>query len=235
MFGTLVTLRDLQLDILAVTFSYGHRDSHISLDVRFLGDVIAWLIENPARFDQPIPRNWRRQRDALYLANFFQKEKIEQLHRAQEQDAPTDAWIKFNLYRSSAQNKQGTQALEKLAKAAALDPLFALEYLALSELAYEREQPGEALRMLGLAAEALPADPFITLQRSQLANELGDKPMALRLVEQLRTLEWSTFYFAQMPKYLEGLAQYIRDGEDASPAVQPLQTERAPSRILHSR
>jgi tetratricopeptide (TPR) repeat protein len=218
MFGTLVTLRDLQLDILAVTFSYGHRDSHISLDVRFLGDVIAWLIENPARFDQPIPRNWQRQRDALYLANFFQKAKIRELYEAQVEDAPNTAWIKFNLYRSAAEHKEGSKALDSLAEAVALDPMFALEYMELSNMAYGKQRPDEALRMLELAAEVFHEDPFLKLQIVQLSNELGDKETVLEMLNKLRNLEWAeTSYYPGMKQYLAELTTFVQSGKQPSP------------------
>ncbi len=211
--NTLKTLKKMQLQTLAVTFSYGHLDSQIALDVRFLGDILVYLIEDPTRLDQPIPINWQRQRDALYLANFFQKEKVQELYQAQEQDAPEAAWVQFNLYGAAAENKQGGKALDYLAQAVGLDPMFAIEYLELSTLAYERKRPDEAFRMLTLASEAFPNDPFIKLQMVQLAQELGDKEAALHLLAQLRNLQWSEFYYPQMDEYLTGLTEFVQNGE----------------------
>ena len=247
-FNTLATLKKMQLQTLAVTFSYGHLDSQISLDVRFLGDVIAYLIEDPTRLDQPIPTNWQRQRDALYLGNFFQKEKVNELYKAQEQDAPSDAWVKFNLYRSATENKEGSAALDYLAEAVALDYLYALEYQQLSQRAYEKGRPDEAFRMFTLASESFPQDPFIKFQMVQLAHKIGEKEAALHLLNQLSNLQWSDFYYPQMPQYITDLTTFVQTGE-GSPEQSSDSTEvediKAPApsrsadgarkRLLHKR
>lgn len=211
-FNTLTTLKKMHLETLAVTISYGHLDSQISLDVRFLGDILAYLIEDPTRLDQPIPTNWQRQRDALYLANFFQKDKVRELYEAQEKDAPEAAWVKFNLYRSAAEHKEGTKALDYLAEAVALDPIFALEYQDLSNTAYEKQRPDEALRMLELAAEVFHEDPFLKLQMAQLANQLGEKEQALELLNKIRNLQWSEVYYPGMQQYLAELTTFVQTG-----------------------
>ncbi len=215
-FNTLTTLKKMHLQTLAVTFSYGHLDSQISLDVRFLGDLVADLIEDPARLDQAIPSNWQRQRDALYLANFFQKDKIRELYEAQEKDAPEAAWVKFNLYRSAAEHKEGAKALEYLEQAVNLDSIYALEYSELSNLAYEKQRPDEALRMLGLAAEVFHEDPFLKLQMAQLANQLGEKEQALELLNKIRNLQWSDIYYPQIPQYLADFTASVQSGHNES-------------------
>ncbi len=212
-FNTLSTLRKMHLKTLAVTFSYGHLDSQIGLDVRFLGDIVSALIEDPTLMDQPIPLNWQRQRDSLYLANFFQKEKVQELFEAQEKDAADVAWVKFNLYRSAAENKQGTKALAYLAEAVSLDSMYATEYSELSNLAYEKQRPDESLRMLSLASDVFPNDPYLKLRMAQLANELGQKEMALELINKIRNLAWSEIYYPQMPQYLADLTRFIQTGE----------------------
>lgn len=211
--NVLLTLKTMHLQTVAVTFSHSHLDNQISLDVRFLSEIIASLIEGPSQLEQPIPSNWQRQRDALYLANFFQKEKIRELFLAQEQDAPEKAWIKFNLYRSAAEHKEGNKALDYLTQAVELDSMYALEYFALSDMAYEKKRPHESLRMLGLAAKSLPEDPIIKLQMAQLANELGMKEMSLKLLDEIRMLEWSNIYYPQMPQYLSELTTFVETGE----------------------
>lgn len=209
---TLMTLKKMHLQTLAVTFSYGHLDSKIALDVRFLGDIIAYLIEDPARLEQDIPVNWQRQRDALYLTNFFQKDKTRELFEAQEQDAPDKAWVKFNLYRSAAEHKEGEKALDYLAQAVALDSMFALEYQELSEMAYEKQRPDEAMRMLELAAEVFTSDPFLKLQMAQLANELEQKEKALELINKIRNLEWSDTYYPGMSQSLAEFTSFVQSG-----------------------
>ncbi len=220
-FNTLSTLKKMHLNALAVTFSYGHLDSQIGLDVRFLGDIVSDLIEDPTLMDQPIPLNWQRQRDSLYLANFFQKEKIRELFEAQEKDAVDLAWIKFNLYRSAAENKQGTKALTSLAEAVRLDSMYALEFGELSNLAYEKQRPDEALRMLKLASDAFPQDPFIKLQIAQLASEVGEQEYALEMLNKIRNLEWSDTYYPKMPQYLSDLTDFVHsDGKKSATSTQ---------------
>ncbi len=212
-FNTLATLKKMHLQTLAVTFSYGHLDSKIALDVRFLGEIIAYLIEDPARLDQPMPVNWQRQRDTLYLSNFFKKEEVRKLYEAQDKEAPSKAWIKFNLYRSASEHKEGSKALNYLAEAVRLDPLYALEYEELSNRAYEKGRPDEAFRMLSLASDVFHNDPFIKFQMAQLAQEIGEKEAALHLLNQLRNLQWSDFYYPQMSQYLTDLTAFVQTSE----------------------
>jgi tetratricopeptide (TPR) repeat protein len=223
-FQTLKTLQKMHLNVVAATFSYGHHDSQIALDVRFLGDIIHYLIKDPARMDQDIPQNWQFQRDALYLANFFQKEKIRELYLAQEKASPDAAYIKFNLYRSAAEHKEGNQALDYLAEAVTLDSTYALEYLELSGMAYEKGRPDEALRMLELASDVFHQDPFIKLQMTQLANELGQKDSALELLNKLRNLNWSAVYYPDMPQYIADLTTFVQSGEAPKQSVDVIET-----------
>ena len=195
---------------------------------------MTYLIEQPERFSEKVPQNWSRQADALYLANFFQKEKIRDLYQAQEVEDPEAAWVKFNLYHSAAEFKDGNLALEKLAEAVALDKMYGLEYQQLSQLAFDRNRPDEAMRMLQLAAESFPEDPFIRLEMAQLAVEMEDYTTALHLVRQLQTLAWSPLYYPQMPDYLDGFAKYLTQ-ELAEPGEQRKMSDRTPDRqrILH--
>ena len=209
-FNTLMTLKKMHLQTLAVTLSYGHLDSKIALDVRFLGDIIAYLIEEPTRLEQPIPENWKRQQDTLYLSNFFKKDEVRELFLTQEKASPNEAWIKFNLYRSASEHKEGTKALDYLAEAVALDHLYALEYQELSVMAYEKGRPDEAFRMLKLASDAFHNDPLIKLQMVKLAQEIGEKEAALHLLSQLRNLQWSEYYYPGIPQHLEDLTEFVR-------------------------
>ncbi len=144
--------------ILAVTFSYSHMDNRIALDVRFLGEVLTTLFAQPEMLTKTAPPNWQRQANAIYLANFFQKEKVEEIFKAQQKDDAESPWVNFNLYRSSAELKEGTLALEYLAKTVALDQIYALEYANLSQMAYDKNRPEEALRMLS-RCQSFPGRP----------------------------------------------------------------------------
>jgi tetratricopeptide (TPR) repeat protein len=216
-FNTLTTLKKMHLKTLAVTFSYGHLDSKIALDVRFLGDIITYLIEDPARLDQPIPVNWQRQRDALYLGNFFKKEEIRKLYEAQEKDSPNGAWVKFNLYRSAAEHKEGTKALDYLAEAVTLEPLYALEYQELSNMAYEKGRSDEAFRMLSLASDVFHKDPFLKFQMAQLARENGEKERSLELLNKIRNLDWSDYYYPNMKQNITDFTEFVQSTEPSAP------------------
>lgn len=214
---TLGDLREQQLHVLAVTFSYGNLDERIALDVRFLGDFVALLTEQPDSFEKPLPVNFGRQAEILYLANFFQKEKIRDLALAQEKELPAVPWVQFNLFRSAAEHKDGVLALDYLAKAVSLDRAYAVEYPELARYAYEKGRPEEARRMLELAANAIPEDPQIRLQLAQLTAETGDLKTARRMVEQLRQLPWQPVYFAVFQDYLAAFSAHLV-GKGSAPA-----------------
>lgn len=169
-FNTLSTLKKMHLKTLAVTFSYGHLDEQIALDVRFIGEILAYLIEDPTRMDQTIPINWQRQAEALYQANFSKNEKVRDLYLAQELDDPNSAWIKYNLYKSASAFNAGEQALNYLAQAVNFDRLYALEFLDLGRLAMQSKDTEEAMRMLLLAQKAFPNNAQIKQQLEQLST-----------------------------------------------------------------
>lgn len=213
-YESLKALRDRKIPVLAVTFAYGNLDGNISLDVRFVGDVLQAFIEHPELFDQPMPKSWKLQGDILYINNFFQKEKTLELALEMEKTAPESAWVKFTLYRAAAENNMGTAALGSLAEAVAIDKVYALEYLALSDMAYEKKRPDEALRMLKLAHDAFPDNFQITLNLAQLLAELGQVETALQLIEPLQKLSWSKVYYADMPDALARFAKQLKNGDD---------------------
>lgn len=208
-YGTLQQLKDAELNVLAVTFSYSHMDNRIALDVRFIGEILTTLLAQPEMLETAAPANWQRQANAIYLANFFQKEKVEEIFKAQQKDDAESAWVNFNLYRSSAELKKGSIALDYLAKAVALDPTYAMEYANLSQMAYDKKRPDEALRMLFLASRTFPEDPFIKLRIIQLAQEAGDFKTAKHLLEQLQGLNWSDVYYPDMPNVLSGMSEAL--------------------------
>lgn len=217
-YDTLAGLRNRRLLVCAVSFDQGNLDGRIALDVRFTAEFIRPLLEHPETFEQPAPELWKRQSDVLYLANFFQKERVGELNLAMEKEAPQAAWVKYNLFHSAAEHKDGSAALNYLAEAVRRDRIYALEYLDLAQMAYEKKRPDEAMRMLGLAAEALPEMAQIRIQMAQLASEMGERDRALELIGALRKLSWSKYYYAGIPDYLEGFEHFLTtNGSAPSP------------------
>jgi tetratricopeptide (TPR) repeat protein len=208
-FDTLKSLHQREIPVLAVTFAYGNLEGRIALDVRFVGEVLQAFVEKPELFEQPIPKTWKLQGDILYLDNFFQKEKKLELALEMEKLAPESAWVKFTLFKVAAENSMGTAALGSLAEAVAIDKVYALEYLSLSDMAYEKKRPDEALRMLKLAQEAFPDNFSITLQLAQLMAEQGQVDAAGDLVEPLPKLDWSKVYYPDMSESLQRFVKQL--------------------------
>jgi tetratricopeptide (TPR) repeat protein len=236
-FETLTKLRERQATVLAVTFCYGNLDERIALDVRFVGDIVADLFARPQMFDEPVPDDWQRQGQILYLNGFFQKERQRELALALEESLPETAWVKYNLYQSAAAHKEGDAALDYLAQAVQRDKVYAMEYLFLAEMAYDKGLPAEALRMLRLADTGLPDNPMIRLQIAQLSAELGDQETALLIVRQLQALPWSTVYQAPLEEYLRGFADSLEKQPVSSPLSADHQKQKpgiqSDHRVLH--
>ena len=47
---------------------------------------------------------------------------------------------------------------------------------------------------------------------AQLANELDGKEVALEMLNKIRNLEWSEFYYPQMPQYLAEVTAFVQGG-----------------------
>ncbi len=131
-----------------------------------------------------------------------------------EKTEPDNPDIKYALYQNLRKLKKGTEALEKLASAVALDPVYALEYLPLARTAFEKVRPDEALRMFDLSMASFPENPFIRLQKAELLTTLGQQRAALELLQELKQLKWSDLYYSRVPEHIDRLIEA---------AQQPLQ------------
>ncbi|GAB6082852.1 hypothetical protein JCM30471_17660 [Desulfuromonas carbonis] len=209
-FDVCKALRDRKIPVLAATFTYGNLEGRISLDVRFVGEVLQKIVEQPELLDKPLPKSWELLSKTLYLRNFFKKEEVLKLALELQKEAPESAWAKFRLYRELAENKQGSAALKALNEAVAIDRVYALEYLALSDLAVAKNLPDEAIKMLKLASEALPNNFQIRLYLAKILAEYGESDMALHLVQELRKLPWSFVYYADMPEELRIFSEDLK-------------------------
>ncbi len=198
-------LRETISEVYTVTVSSSHQSGKISLEVRFLRDFIARIFTQPELLNRPLKKNDARLRKALYLENFFQKERVRKLYLAMEKESPADASVAYHLYLNARQFKQGGTALKYLKQAVALDDIYALEYLTLAPLALEKGRPDEAQRMLELAAKAFPQNPFILLRQAELAVMQRQKNVATQLLKRLEKLSWSEIFHPQVPGLITSL------------------------------
>lgn len=194
----LAKLRSVKILTLATTLSQSHHSGDISLKVRFLLPTIERFLSQPDLLDQSPSPNDQRHQQALYLENFFQKEKILELYLAMGKDTPQNAAVKYALYQISRQFKLGDKALNYLTQAVSIDPVYALEYLDLATMALEKGRPQEALRMLELAKEQFPINPFIQLSIADLLAATGESQAAIAQFETLMQLPWSELYFKRI-------------------------------------
>lgn len=206
-------LRQARLTALAVTVSLSQLTGAVPLDTRFIGLDLATFIAEPQRFEAPLSEEWRRRSDALYLQNFFQKEKILSLYLEMAGADPENASVDFGLYQISRQMKNDEQALAYLDAAVNNDPVYAIEYLELAQEALHRQRFDDALDLLAKAVAALPDNPFIAHQRARLLLAQGQKAEALTVLQTLRRLPWSTVYYPELPAQLDADIERARQQE----------------------
>lgn len=196
---------------LAVTISLSNLEGGVPLASRFVGNDVAAFFRNPLLPNQPLPETWAQRANAIYLENFFQNENIRDIYQQLREASPTDASVPYGLHAIYRQLNQGDQALHSLQEAVRLDPVYALEYLFLANLAKEKQLPEQQLRMLEAARQALPENPFIPLQMVETLLQLKHYPAAAALTKELSALPWSPLYYPQLPEFLRELAASAAD------------------------
>jgi tetratricopeptide (TPR) repeat protein len=181
----------------------------LPLQTRFLGKDLAAVLQNPQMLKDSFPRQWERRANALYLENFMQKEEIHKLYLEMEKIDPRDPDVKFGLYNISRQRNQPDHALVYLKSAVQIDPAYALEYLALAQLASEKNLPEKAVVMLQFARAALPENPFILTQtvHTLLTNNQQEEAKALK--PKLATLKWSKIYYPEQVGAQEAILKLL--------------------------
>ena len=196
-------LGERRVRTLGVSISLGSWSGATSLQVRFVGDLLARLLANPRLLGEPLSGNDALRHEALYLANFFQKERRLELIQQMDAAASGDAAVKYDLFHAYAENKQGDNALAALAAAVALDPVYAGEYLDLAEQALEKNRPDAALRMLDLAAAAMPDNPFIAIRKAEILLQNGHGEALGPVLDRLMQLPWSELYYPNIKTRLQ--------------------------------
>ncbi len=200
---THLALRDKQWQAVAVTLSASNLNGVIPLASRFVAADAALIYREPGVLDGAMPPDWDTRARALYLENFFKKEEVRVLYEEMEQRLPKDASVKYALYQVLRQFKEGDKALVKLQEAVKLDKVYALEYLALADVAKEQNLPAQVQRMLTLANEAFPGNVFMQLRMAGFLKASGHAEMAEKLLADLRKQSWSAIYYPDMAKQLE--------------------------------
>lgn len=206
-------LNKISGQVVSLTISLSNLDGSIPLASRFVGHDLATLFRNPSLLGKPLPENWSRRADALYLESFFQKEKVRELYLEMEKAAPHDPSVKYALYQMARQFNEGDKAMTYLREAVHLDPVYAMEYLTLADLAEEKQLSAQALQMLALARETFPDNPFILLREAELLLSVGRLEEAEGLVHHLQSLTWSPVYYTDVPPLLEELSRAARRKE----------------------
>lgn len=202
---TLDRLRQKNWQAAAATLSFSNLSGQIPLASRFVGLELPLFFRDPTLFDKPLPTNLDLRARALYLENFFKKEEVRELYLKMEQAAPDDPSVKYALYGMARQFKEGDKALDYLRQAVKLDPVYAMEYLFLAELAKEQQLPEQVLRMVILARDAFPDNPFLQLHVAEQMLALGQRDHAVKLLQELEKLPWSPIYYPEIPEHLKKL------------------------------
>lgn len=210
LFKVLSTLRRTAWPTLSVTISSSNLAGVMPLSTRFLGPTLKQLFAKPEMLDQPLPKAWKIRAQALYLANFFKKEDIRKDYLELEKMTPDDPSIQYALFQTERQFQKGNKALEYLAKAVTLDPIYGYAYLDLVPVAMKQNRVDAALKMLDLADAAFPENPFIIVTKAKVLADLGHTEQVQKIVSTLKQLSWSKVYFPHISSYLDGLVDQAR-------------------------
>jgi len=202
-FSSLKKIREAGISSIGATISQSNLGGALSLKIRFLGKDLRHILMHPASIDEELPELQFRRTQNLYLEQFMKKEEILENCLKMEALAPEDASVKFDLYHANREMQGGNQALEYLAQAVALDPMYAYEYFYLAETAVERNRPDAALKMVEKARETFPDNPMTLIMEADINLVLGHRETALKLLTQAQTLPWSKVYDPDMHDRLE--------------------------------
>lgn len=212
-YETLQHLRDQNIETVAASFSYSQETRKVALGSRFIGPVFKKLLEQPQLLDQPPPEDWRQRADALYLPNMFLVSGGLKIYTQMVKNDPEDPSLHYALFElSRASQSTHKAALFHLGEAVKRDPVYAFEYLSLVPLALKEKRSDEALRMLRLAHEALPDNPFITLELARGLIAEDQREQAVPLLQSLLDETWSETFYSVMPGMLEQLLAEAREG-----------------------
>ena len=209
-YQTLDKLSNLKIETLTAGFSYSQISGEVPLGSRFVGEVLAQLFKQPNMLKEKLPAAWTQRANALYLPDLFNVAQARDILMMLSETNPDDASLHYALYHvSRGSNSTRQAALGHLAEAVRRDPTYALEYLVLAPKAREKGRPDEALRILSLAREANPDNPFIALELVHSMIEMGHGDTGVPILKELLNLNWSTAFYPDMPSYLKQLLNEV--------------------------
>lgn len=210
MIGLLDKIKAQGWKVAAVTVALSNQQfDGLPLQTRFLGKDLATVLKNPRIFNEAFPRQWELRSNALYLENFMQKEEIRKIYLEMEKKDPADPAVKFGLYNISRQLNKSGEALDYLKEAVQIDPVYAQEYLALSELAMQKSRPEKAAEMIQLARIAQPDNPFILTHLVRTLLNTGQQEGAKALKQDLAALNWSKIYYPEQEEEQTALVKLL--------------------------
>lgn len=219
------SIRNQKWPIKMATISSGNIQGSISLDVRFLADSLKQLTENPQIMNEKTEQFGNAIDSALYTENMYLSGEAHAIYLNLKEKFPDNPHLNYLLYNSYSRTKNGSMALESLAKAVSADPVYALEYLTLHDLAREKGQPAAAITMLNHAETAFPENPFIKWQTANFLASLKHKEMALPYIEKLQEMTWSKIYYPDVHEQLKSFGNFVKNsnktGKEKSTSSTP--------------
>ncbi len=211
-YQTLKHLRDRNIETVSASFSYSQETREVALGSRFIAPVFKKLFEQPQLLDEQPPEAWKQRAEALYLPNMFLVSGGLKIYLQMLENDPEDPSLHYALFELSRESKSTHKAvLFHLAEAVKRDPVYALEYISLVPLALKENRPDEALRMLHLAHEALPDNPFITFELARALMAENQKDQAVSLLQTLLAETWSETFYSDMPERLDQFLEKARE------------------------
>lgn len=212
LFDLLSGLKERGWKVAAATVSHSNLGADLPLQTRFLGHELADVLQEPSLLARDLPQTWQARANALYLENFMQKDKQKEIYEKLVKEEPADASLRFALYHVYRQyTAKGVEALIALDQAARIDPIYALEYLSLADLAQQKGKPEKAVEMVNLARAARPDDPFVLLKATRAMLNAGANEQAKTLLPELTSLQWSTLYYPELAQETEGLISLLKN------------------------
>lgn len=194
---------------LGITISHDNSSFDVPLVMRSMGVEIASMLASPGLLEKPSATMMLRE-EIRYFESFYQPATIMEKSKALQKLVPRDADSLYSQYRAQRQLHNFDKGLAALDRAVTIDPVYALEYFELVNLALKDGEQEKALTMLDKAILALPEQALVKLRKAQLLIEMGRGKQARPLLNELKKLPWSEFYYPNIRQDIDGLLAQAR-------------------------